>query len=116
MSKGRADHLRLNSKSKTRNPESKIAGAGSIWRRKEPGADTRAGFGGLFPQLARGGGLLLGAEDRVLGGLGEAELHDLLLRDHLLLAGVGAEAHHHRARRPLAHDELADARDGEAVL
>ena len=58
-------------------------------------------------------GLLLGAEDRVLGGLGDAELHDALGGDLDRLAGGRVAAH---ARLAVHEHELAEARQREGVL
>ena len=57
--------------------------------------------------------LLLGAENGILGGLSDAELHDLLGRDLDLFAGRGIAAD---AGLAVDKDQLADARNGEAVL
>src|SRR5947207_7736850 len=57
--------------------------------------------------------LLLRAEDRVFGGLGDAEFDDLLGRDLDLLAGGGVTA---EAGLAVHQHQLPDARDGEAVL
>src|SRR5690349_14766238 len=78
------------------------------WRVKKA-AGTSRGLGSVSSQSRR----LLGAQDRVLGGLGNAEADLLALGDHLLLPRVGAEAHDHLARRPVDELELADAGDGE---
>jgi len=61
------------------------------------------------------GGLwkLLGAEDRVLGGLGDAELDHALGLDLDLFAGLGVAAD---AGGAVFQDELANAREGEGVL
>jgi len=56
---------------------------------------------------------LLGAEDRVLGGLGDAELDDALGLDLDLFAGLGVAAN---AGGAVFEDELADARKGESVF
>src|SRR4029079_10335588 len=53
--------------------------------------------------------LLLGAQDRILGGLGDAELQDLLLGDGNGLPLLFAELHHHLPARTLDETELADA-------
>ena len=52
---------------------------------------------------------LLGAEDGVLGGLGDAELHDALGRDLDLFAGGRVAAD---AGLAVHQDELAEARAG----
>src|SRR5688500_673920 len=57
--------------------------------------------------------LLLGPQDRVLGGLGDAELDDLLRRNLDLLPGRGVAAD---ARLAVHQHQLADARNREAVL
>jgi hypothetical protein len=56
---------------------------------------------------------LLGAEDRVLGGLGHAELHDLLGLDLDRFAGGRVAT---LASFAVDEDELAEAREREGVL
>ena len=56
---------------------------------------------------------LLGAEDRVFGGLGDAELHDALGRDLNLFPGGRIATNSGRA---IHQDELAEPRQGESVL
>jgi hypothetical protein len=56
---------------------------------------------------------LLGAEDRVLGGLSHAELHDLLSLD---LDGFAGGRVATEASLAVHEDELAEAREREGVL
>jgi len=56
---------------------------------------------------------LLGAEDGVLGGLGDAELHHALCRNLNLLPGGRIATD---AGRSIHQDELAEPRQGEGVL
>src|SRR5947209_5859970 len=56
------------------------------------------------------------AEDRVFGGLGDAELDLLALGDLDGLSGHRPETHHHFASRAFGENELADAGDDEGVL
>src|SRR5262249_12437181 len=56
---------------------------------------------------------LLGAEDGVLRGFGDAEFHDALGRDLDLFAGGGIAAD---AGLAIDEHEFAEARQGEAVL
>src|SRR4051812_31960146 len=89
------------------------------WRRMSPvnlsptpptdAHEKAAGDARGFCPIGRGAVRLLGAEDCVLGGLGNAEADLLALGDHLLLPRVGAEAHDHLARRAVDELELADA-------
>src|SRR5215208_3711020 len=57
--------------------------------------------------------LLLGAEDGILGGLGDAELDHLLGRNLNGLAGRGVSPF---TRLAVDQHELSDARDGEGAL
>src|SRR3712207_8727832 len=77
---------------------------------RRPPRSTLFPYTTLFRSVSSGGAIavapvrsgalpaLLHAEDRVLGGLGDAEADLLALGNHLLLTGVGPEAHDHLAR------------------
>ena len=57
--------------------------------------------------------ILLRAEDRVLGGFGNAELHDALGLDLNGFAGGGVATH---ARLAIDQHQFAETRQGEGVL
>src|SRR5690606_9800605 len=103
MDSGRA---KKESGSRIRSFEKKRADQGSAASKKESGSRIRS----RAPLYVL---LLLRAGDRVLGGLGHAELHDLLGGNLDRRAGGGVAAH---ARLAAHENELAQAGNGEAVL